>query len=89
MLLATDFEDLNKYDINSDVADEIEEECKRLGITIVGRIPFDTLVNDAVNNLKAIIEYKDSIAAKAIIKMYDNIIKIKFDDKFYDARTIL
>ena len=72
---------INKYDINSDVADEIEEECKRLGITIVGRIPFDTLVNDAVNNLKAIIEYKDSIAAEAIIQMYNNIIEIMENEK--------
>jgi len=64
---------INKYDINSEVADEIEKECERLGITVVGRIPFDTVVNDAVNNLKPVIEYKESKAAIAIVKMYENI----------------
>jgi MinD superfamily P-loop ATPase len=67
---------INKYDINSEVADEIEKECERLGITVVGRIPFDTIVNDAVNNLKPVIEYKDSKAAIAIVEMYKNIIEV-------------
>ncbi|MDM8534201.1 (4Fe-4S)-binding protein [Clostridiaceae bacterium HSG29] len=67
---------INKYDINEEVAIKIEKECERLGIKIVGKIPFDTTVNEAVNNLKPIIEYKDSKAAIAINEMYKNILNV-------------
>lgn len=66
---------INKYDINENMSLKIEEECENLGIDIVGKIPFDTTVNKAINNLKPIIYYRKSKAAKAIIEMYNSLME--------------
>jgi MinD superfamily P-loop ATPase len=48
---------INKHDINSLCAAEIEQFCVSQGIGLVGRIPFDTEVTTAMVNGKTITEY--------------------------------
>lgn len=64
---------VNKYDINEEVADEIEDFVNDSGIELVGKIPYDDMVMKSINELKPITFYKDSIAEKAIEEMWDNI----------------
>lgn len=64
---------INKYDINENVTDEIEEYCKDNGIPLVGKIPYDEMVTKSINDLKSIIYYEDSIANHAIRKMWNEI----------------
>ena len=61
---------INKYDINEKMTHKIEKTAKELGIKLLGRMPFDPIVNQAVNELKAIVEYPESEASKALINIY-------------------
>lgn len=64
---------INKYDINEEVAREIENFINDKDLKLVGKIPYDDTVMESVNNLKPITYYKDSIAAKSIEHMWNNI----------------
>ncbi|MGV8982913.1 ATP-binding protein [Clostridium sp.] len=64
---------INKYDINIDVAKEIEDFVHNKGLKIVGIIPYDDIVMKSINELKPITCYKDSIAEIAIEEMWSNI----------------
>lgn len=67
---------INKYDINEDIAREIEDFVNNSGIKLVGKIPYDDMIMKSINELKPITYYKESIAEKAIEEMWDNIKKI-------------
>ena len=64
---------INKYDINEEVAKEIEEFINGKGLKLVGKIPYDDTVMKSINELKPITCYKESIAEKAIEDMWSNI----------------
>lgn len=64
---------INKFDINTDNAKEIEGFCSSHGIPIIGKIPFDKTVVKAVNRYQSIACYPDSPAGKAIAAMWDAI----------------
>ncbi len=53
---------INKYDINEEKAKEIEEYCRENGIEIVGKIPYDTVITDAMVNGKSVVEYNKKVA---------------------------
>ena len=40
---------INKYDINEQMSEEIEAYLKRNNIRLMGRIPFDAKVSEAIN----------------------------------------
>ena len=63
---------INKFDINTDNAKEIENYCINLKIPIIGKIPFDKTVIRAVNQCKSIACYPHSPAGKAIASMWAN-----------------
>ena len=50
---------VNKYDLNIRFTNQIESYCKSVGATFVGRIPFDTIVTEAMVNGKAVVEYNE------------------------------
>lgn len=62
---------INKSDLNERVTKKIKGYCEDKNIKIVGEIPYDEKVNESVNELKSIIEYKESKASIAIRKMWD------------------
>lgn len=64
---------INKYDMNLDVAKEIEEYCRDNSIDIVGKIPFDSMVMKSINELIPIVKYDDSKAGIAIRDMWETI----------------
>ena len=64
---------INKYDINEEVAKEIENFCDKEGFKVVGKIPYDDTVMVSINQLKPIITYSNSPAKKAIENMWNNI----------------
>lgn len=59
---------------------EIDKYCWENKIPLVGKIPYDDMVIQSINDLKPIINYKDSVANQAIREMWDliknNYIKI-------------
>jgi len=48
---------VNMYDINKDNTKKIESFCKENGIEVVGKIPFNPIVTEAMVNGKPIVEY--------------------------------
>jgi len=64
---------INKFDVNSETADEIESYCESLSVPVIGRIPYDETVVKAVNRFQSIADYPESPAGKAIIRIWDRI----------------
>ncbi len=62
---------VNKYDVNLEMTAQIEEFAKEKNLPVLGKIPFDPLVMEAVNTLKPITEFSDSPAKKAIEEMWN------------------
>jgi MinD superfamily P-loop ATPase len=57
---------INKADLNSEQARRIENIAKAHGSRVIGRIPFDRVVNDALMAGKTVIEYGGGHAEEAI-----------------------
>ena len=62
---------INKYDLNEDNTARIAEFCRSTGVKIVGKIPFDPIVTEAMVGGKSILEYSPgSRVSKAIEEMW-------------------
>jgi MinD superfamily P-loop ATPase len=48
---------VNMYNVNEDNADKISRFCKENGVEVVGKIPFNPVVTEAMVNGKTIVEY--------------------------------
>jgi MinD superfamily P-loop ATPase len=65
---------VNMYDINLENTKKIEVFCHTQNVAIVGKIPFDPQVTEAMVNGKTIIEYAPaSNAAKAIVDIWNRL----------------
>jgi len=51
---------INKYDLNPDMSEKIEEHCAKNGISLIGKVRFDKIVVEAMVEGKTIMEYKDT-----------------------------
>jgi MinD superfamily P-loop ATPase len=61
---------INKADLNADQARRIEEIAEEYGSRVIGRIPFDRAVNDALMDGKTILEYGEGEAAGAVREIW-------------------
>jgi len=66
---------INKYDINVDNTEKIERYCKINGVEVVGNLPYDTVVTDAMIHEQNVIEFSDGDLADRIVEMWDKIKK--------------
>ena len=64
---------INKYDINIDNTKKIEHYCKSNNLDIVGKLPYDILVTEAMIHEKNIIEYSEGNFSDKVFDMWDNI----------------
>lgn len=64
---------INKFDVNRANTKKIESYCDSLSIPVVGTIPFDQTVVQAVNRCQSIADYPDSPAGKAIRSIWEDI----------------
>jgi len=62
---------INKCTINLDITKEIEEYCKRNNICVVGKLPYDTLMTEAMIKERSIIEFSDGVLSDKIIEMWN------------------
>ncbi|MCY6353643.1 ATP-binding protein [Clostridium sp. ZS2-4] len=69
---------INKSDINKEITKEIKSFCKEENYEVVGEIPYDDTVMKAINELKAITEYKESKVNLEIIRMWEKIKKFLY-----------
>jgi MinD superfamily P-loop ATPase len=62
---------VNKYDLNEDNTARIAEFCRSNDVKIVGKIPFDSVVTEAMVAGKPIVEYSpESMVSKAIEELW-------------------
>ena len=62
---------VNKYDINEENTDRIVEFCRSNSVEVVGKIPFDPLVTEAMVAGKSIVEYSPkSRVSEAIAELW-------------------
>lgn len=65
---------INKYDLFSPLVDEIIDLCEVNNIEIIGKIPYNEKVNEALHNNQSIIQYdKKNIVSQEIIKISEKL----------------
>jgi MinD superfamily P-loop ATPase len=62
---------INKYDLNTEMSNKIEEYCDKNGISLIGKIGFDKFVVEAMVEGKTILEYKDTKIKEEVIKIWE------------------
>ena len=66
---------INKYDINTEISDTIEEYCKRENIDFAGRLPYDNVATKAMIESKTVIEYSDCEFSKHMKLLWEKLEK--------------
>jgi len=62
---------VNKYDLNETMTDNIEAFCEDKGINVIGKIPFDPRVVEAMVHCQSIVEYApESEVSQVISRAY-------------------
>jgi len=65
---------LNKSDLNPEMADQIEDYCRSINVEIIGKLPFNREVVDAMVNCKSITEWNpDSVITQQVKKAFSKI----------------
>jgi len=67
---------VNKYDLNMEQTQAIEELSQKHAITVMGRVPFDPSFTKAMIQRQTVLEYDNKAAASiAVAKVWNNILK--------------
>jgi MinD superfamily P-loop ATPase len=67
---------INKFDLNEDMAEVIEQRSAELGTEVIGRVPYDVDVTKAQLQGKSVVEYSDGKVAREIEKMWETLKQI-------------
>jgi MinD superfamily P-loop ATPase len=77
---------INKCDINPELADTIERDATRQGLSVAGRIPYDTQVTKAQLEAKTIVEYSRGALRTQIESLWQSILRILHTEKDKENR---
>ncbi len=64
---------INKYDINEENSARITEFCRQRGVEVVGKIPYDSVVTEAMVAGKPVVEFSEGAVSSAISDVWDSI----------------
>jgi MinD superfamily P-loop ATPase len=67
---------INKSTINSENTLKIEQYCKKNNILIVGKLPYDTTITQAMIHEQSVIEFSDGILSHDIREMWNKILEV-------------
>lgn len=62
---------INKYDLNEDNSRRIEDYCRKQGIGLAAKIPFDNAVTEAIVRGVPVVEYADGRVSREIEGLWD------------------
>jgi MinD superfamily P-loop ATPase len=65
---------INKYDINPQVSAEIEDWCQNRGVPVLGKIPFDRIVIEALVAGVPLIEYSQNGVSEKIERIWKSLL---------------
>jgi len=66
---------INKYDINEENTEKIKNYCKMNNIDVVGELPYDTVVTEAMIHEQNVIEFSTGELTDRIVEMWGKIMK--------------
>lgn len=73
---------VNKYDINPENAEKIENHCSARGVAVAGKIPYDKMVTAAMIQKKSVIEYDCGAITSTVKQIWKNVLhKLAVTDK--------
>ncbi|MFC1893418.1 ATP-binding protein [Chloroflexota bacterium] len=61
---------INKYDLNEENTQQIENNCLSQGIEIVGKVPFDNVVTQSIVQGVPVVEYSDGRVTREIERLW-------------------
>jgi MinD superfamily P-loop ATPase len=61
---------INKYDLDEGNSRHIEDHCRRAGIDVGVRIPFDTVVSDAITQGVPVVEFSDGVVSRQMEELW-------------------
>ena len=64
---------INKADLNPDRSKEIAAFCDERGVEVVGRIPYDSVVTEAMVQGRPVTEYADGLVTEALKEVWSRI----------------
>ena len=67
---------INKYDLNTEMADRIKQYCLQNGYKLIGKIPFDTVVVESLVNKKPVVEYSNNGVSEAIKNIWEECLRV-------------
>jgi MinD superfamily P-loop ATPase len=67
---------INKFDLNTEMSDQVANYCARNYIRLVGRIPYDTTVTYAMVAGKSMVEFSDNETADSIKEIWHTVEEI-------------
>lgn len=72
---------INKYDINLELTEKIEDFCSKSNIELVGKIPYSKEFTEAMIKEQTLIEFSDGEVSKEIRNMWNNLeLKLQEND---------
>ncbi len=71
---------INKCDINEENTRKIELYCRQQGVEVAAKIPFDTIVTEALVKGMPVVEHSDGNIAREIRKLWDRV-QAKLENK--------
>ncbi len=64
---------INKYDINEENSGRITEFCRQRGVEMVGNIPYDAVVTEAMVAGMPVVEFSGGVVSDAIKEVWRGI----------------
>jgi MinD superfamily P-loop ATPase len=61
---------INKYDLDDQNSRHIEDHCRRVGTDVGAKIPFDTVVSDAVAEGVPVVEFGDGVVSQRMGELW-------------------
>ena len=77
---------INKYDINTELAETIERDAKAKNLCVVGRIPYDIQVTKAQIEAKTIVEHCSGDIKKNLESIWKTILDILYQGQNRENR---
>lgn len=66
---------INKYDLNTEMAEKIESYCNDINISVIAKLPFDRIMVDAMVDCKSVVEFApESEITKMLTEAYYKIV---------------
>jgi MinD superfamily P-loop ATPase len=62
---------INKYDLNQEMSEKIQEYCKKAGVQLLGMVPYDPIVSKALVEKSIIVEFSNGRVSNEIEKVWE------------------